>query len=173
MTVASMIAAPQIGRWRPYLWGVASVAVVAVLVYLALAVSLRRMVAKVRAANPAHEQLLVAVTDDQWTRLGVDLSTLSGVRYAVVDVGAAGIRLFVGIGDPRLLTLIPLAGVLELEVATSRLGVVTRPALKIKRLGELAAIVLTPIKPSLRSYSSDEIASRIHSLTYAMGRPTS
>lgn len=170
VTIASMTAMPQAVRLGPYLWGVASVVVAAALVYLALILILRRMVAKVRTANPANEQMLVAVADDQWPRLGVELSSLSGVRYAVLDVGATGIRVFGGLSDPRLLTLIPPAGVLELEVSKARLGAVTRSALKIKRPGGMAAIVLTPIMPSFRSYSSDEIALRIPSFLYVMGR---
>ena len=170
LTIASMVAVPQEVRWRPYLWGVGSVVIAAAVVYYIVMLSLRRMVARVPAANPANEQMLVAVADDQWPRLGVELSSLSGVRYAVLDVGAMGIRIYVGVDDPRLLTLIPPAGLVELEATKLRLGAVTRSALRISRPGGMPAIVLTPITPSFRSYSSDEIASRIPSFLRAMGR---
>lgn len=171
-TVASLLAAPQAVRWRPYLLGIAISIAMAALVYLVLTLSLRRMVAKVRSANPANEHMLVAVTDEQWTRLGIKQFALSGVRYAVLDAGAMGIRIFVGVGEPRVLALIPSAGVRELEIAQSKLGVVIRSALKIDRCGNSPAIVVTPMKPSFRSFSSEELASRIVAFLDAMGRTT-
>lgn len=172
VTIASVLAAPETVRWRPYLFGIAVSIVMAALVYLVLTLSLRRMVAKVRSANPPeNQQILVAVTDDHWARLGIERSGLSGMRYAVLDAGATGIRIFVGVGEPRLLDFIPAARVREVGIARSKLGLVTRWALKIDRdSATLPTIVVTPIGPSLRSFSSEELASRIAAFLYAMGR---